>query len=259
MQWPVGGDPGPLPESDDLPPVGLRQRIVTMSVAEWFWDQNWSMGARDWLARRRGRRRGIALRQERVEHQRAEAARALRRQVLAAAIAPVLRDMNTTARIRNGLLQTIGRARQDEPPPHAEELTIPLPEIFMTTLERIDVFGANIAAQVYVLMHRVNDYNRNVQSLREWECRCGPGPSTASQTGRGDGNAEHPAAAHGSRDRGAGARGVPALARRPRTDGDDASRQPALMLGLSRTAPNRDRHASIRLRPSHRPVRIVSL
>ncbi len=93
----------------------------------------------------------------------------MRRQVLAAAIAPVLRDMNTTARIRNGLLQSISRARQDEAPPHAEELTIPLPEIFMTTLERIDVFGANIAAQVYVLMHRVNDYNRNVQSLREWD------------------------------------------------------------------------------------------
>ena len=89
--------------------------------------------------------------------------------LLAAAIAPVLRDMNTTARIRNGLLQSISRARQDEAPPHAEELTIPLPEIFMTTLERIDVFGANIAAQVYVLMHRVNDYNRNVQSLREWD------------------------------------------------------------------------------------------
>jgi hypothetical protein len=93
----------------------------------------------------------------------------VRRQVLAAAIAPVLRDMNTTARIRNGLLQTIGRARVDEPPPHLEELTILLPDIFMNTLERIDVFGANIAAQVYVLMHRVNDYNRNVQALREWD------------------------------------------------------------------------------------------
>jgi hypothetical protein len=81
----------------------------------------------------------------------------------------VLRDMNTTARIRNGLLQTIGRARLDEEPPRAEELTLPLPDIFMTTLERIDVFGANIAAQVYVLMHRVNDYNRNVESLREWD------------------------------------------------------------------------------------------
>jgi hypothetical protein len=77
--------------------------------------------------------------------------------------------MNTMARVRNGLLQSIGRARQDEPPPRAEELTIPLPDIFMTTLERIDVFGANVAARVYVLMHRVNDYNRNVQALREWD------------------------------------------------------------------------------------------
>jgi hypothetical protein len=89
--------------------------------------------------------------------------------VLAAAIAPVLRDLNSTVRIRNGLLQTISRARLEEPPPGAEELTILLPDIFMTTLERIDVFGANIAAQVYLLMHRVNDYNRNVQALREWD------------------------------------------------------------------------------------------
>jgi hypothetical protein len=57
----------------------------------------------------------------------------------------------------------------EETPPHAEELTIPLPDIFMSTIERIDVFGANIAAQVYVLIHRVNDYNRNVQALREWD------------------------------------------------------------------------------------------
>ena len=39
---------------------------------------------------------GIALRQERFEVQRAEAARSLRRQVLAAAIAPVLRDFGGT-------------------------------------------------------------------------------------------------------------------------------------------------------------------
>jgi len=141
-----------------------------MSLAAWFWDQPlvyWFQGVASLLT-------GavavwIALRQERVEHARSEAARALRRQVLAAAIAPVLRDMNTTARIRNGLLQTVSRAPAEEPPPHAEELTILLPDIFMTTLERIDVFGANIAAQVYLLMHRVNDYNRNVQSLREWD------------------------------------------------------------------------------------------
>jgi hypothetical protein len=141
-----------------------------MSISEWFWDQQlvyWVQGVGSLAAA--GVAVGIALRQERVDHRRAEAARALRRQVLAAAIAPVLRDLNTTARIRNGLLQTTSRARVDEAPPHAEELTIPLPDIFMTTLDRIDVFGANIAAQVYMLIHRVNDYNRNVQALREWD------------------------------------------------------------------------------------------
>ncbi len=141
-----------------------------MSFTAWLYDQklsDWVQGIGSLAAAAAAV--GIALRQERGELNRAEAARALRRQVLAAAIAPVLRDMNTTARIRNGLLQTISRARQDEAPPHAEELTIPLPDIFMTTLERIDVFGANIAAQVYVLMHRVNDYNRNVESLRQWD------------------------------------------------------------------------------------------
>lgn len=141
-----------------------------MSLASWFWDQklsDWVQGIGTLAAA--GAAVGIALRQERLEHRRAEAARALRRHVLAAAIAPVLRDMSTTARIRNGLLQTISRARADEVPPGPEELTIPLPDIFMTTLERIDVFGANIAAQVYVLMHRVNDYNRNVESLRQWD------------------------------------------------------------------------------------------
>ncbi|MGD0433877.1 MAG: hypothetical protein ABSA58_22575 [Acetobacteraceae bacterium] len=141
-----------------------------MSIAAWILDQklvDWVQGIGTLAAA--GAAVGIALRQERVEHRRAEAARVLRRQVLAAAIAPVLRDLNTTARIRNGLLQTIGRARVEETPPHAEELTIPLPDIFMSTIERIDVFGANIAAQVYVLIHRVNDYNRNVQALREWD------------------------------------------------------------------------------------------
>jgi len=141
-----------------------------MFIVDWFWNQElvyWVQGIGSLAAA--GAAVGIALRQERGELQRAEAARSLRRQVLAAAIAPVLRDMNTTARIRNGLLQTISRARGDEAPPRTEELTIPLPGIFMTTLERIDVFGANIAAQVYVLMHRVNDYNRNVESLREWD------------------------------------------------------------------------------------------
>jgi hypothetical protein len=141
-----------------------------MFIVDWFWEQQfvyWVQGIGSLAAA--GVAVGIALRQERVEQQRAEAARSLRRQVLAAAIAPVLRDMNTTARIRNGLLQTIGRSRGDDAPPRTDELTIPLPDIFMTTLERIDVFGANIAAQVYVLMHRVNDYNRDVVSLREWD------------------------------------------------------------------------------------------
>ncbi len=141
-----------------------------MSFSTWFWDQEivyWVQGIGSLAAA--GAAVGIALRQERIELRRAEAARELRRQVLAAAIAPVLRDMSTTARIRNGLLQTIGRARSDEEPPRPEELTIPLPDIFVMTLERIDVFGAQVAAQVYVLMHRVNDYNRNVQSLREWD------------------------------------------------------------------------------------------
>jgi hypothetical protein len=141
-----------------------------MSITQWLLDQklsDWVQGIGTLAAA--GAAVGIALRQERVELRRAEAARALRRQVLAAAIAPVLRDLNTTARIRNGLLQTISRARVDEAPPHAEELTIPLPDIFMSTIERIDVFGANIAAQVYVLIHRVNDYNRNVLALRDWD------------------------------------------------------------------------------------------
>jgi hypothetical protein len=141
-----------------------------MSITAWLLDQklsDWVQGIGTLAAA--GAAVGIALRQERGELRRAEAARGLRRQVLAAALAPVLRDMNTTARLRNGLLQTIGRARSDEAPPRPEELSIPLPEIFMTTIERIDVFGAKIAAQVYVLMHRVNDYNRNVQALREWD------------------------------------------------------------------------------------------
>ena len=141
-----------------------------MTFAAWFWDQklsDWVQGIGSLAAA--GAAVWIALRQERTEHHRADAARVLRRQVLAAAIAPVLRDMNTTARMRNGLLQTISRARQDESPPAVEELLIPLPDIFMSTIERIDVFGAAIAAQVYLLVHRVNDYNRNVQSLRGWD------------------------------------------------------------------------------------------
>jgi len=154
---------------DDLPPVD-GGRIAEMSFADWLLDQklsDWVQGIGTLAAATAAV--GIALRQERMEQRRAEAARALRRQVLAAAITPVLRDMNMMARMRNGLLQTMARARQEESPPRPEELTLPLPDIFMTTLDRIDVFGANIAAQVYVLMHRVNDYNHSVQALREWD------------------------------------------------------------------------------------------
>ena len=43
-----------------------------------------------------------------------------------------------------------------------------LPEIFMNTIERADVFGAPVAAQLYTLIHRVEDYNRYVRACREW-------------------------------------------------------------------------------------------
>src|SRR5580698_5959220 len=64
-----------------------------MSLSEWFWNQElvyWVQGIGSLAAA--GAAVGIALRQERFEIRRAEAARSLRRQVLAAAIAPVLRD-----------------------------------------------------------------------------------------------------------------------------------------------------------------------
>lgn len=112
---------------------------------------------------------GIALRQERNELKRAEAARLLRRHVLAAAIAPILRDMRTAARFRSGVLQSLGRTGNGDEKPHAEELAIPLPDIFMSTIERIDVFGAATAAQVYALIHRVNDYNRHVKAQQDWD------------------------------------------------------------------------------------------
>ena len=111
----------------------------------------------------------IASRQERNDRHRDEQARVLRRKVLAAAIAPILRDMNTTARLRNGLVQTIGRNRGEEAPPRPEELLIALPDIFLSTIERIDVFGARIASEVYTLIHRVNDYNKSVQAQREYD------------------------------------------------------------------------------------------
>ncbi len=43
-----------------------------------------------------------------------------------------------------------------------------LPDIFMNTIERADVFGAPVAAQLYTLIHRVEDYNRYVRACREW-------------------------------------------------------------------------------------------
>jgi hypothetical protein len=141
-----------------------------MWLLTWLLDQklsDWVQGLGSLAAA--GAAVGIALRQERTERLRADDARTLRRQVLAAAIAPVPKDLSTTARLRNGLMQTMGRARQDEPRPRAEELLIPMPDILMTTLDRIDVFGAATAARVYMLIHRVNDYNRAVESLREWD------------------------------------------------------------------------------------------
>ena len=89
-----------------------QKRNWFMSIVAWLFDQklsDWVQGLGSLAAA--GAAVGIALRQERVTSHRDDAARALRRQVLAAAIAPVLKDMNTTARLRNGLLQTIGRAR----------------------------------------------------------------------------------------------------------------------------------------------------
>jgi hypothetical protein len=84
-----------------------------MWLVAWFLDQklsDWVQGLGSLAAA--GAAVGIALRQERTERGRADEARALRRQVLAAAIAPVLKDLTTTARIRNGLLQTMaGPAR----------------------------------------------------------------------------------------------------------------------------------------------------
>lgn len=141
-----------------------------MFLADWFFDQKLS----DWLQglgslAAAGAAVGIALRQERNEFKRAEAARVLRRQVLAAAIAPILRDMRSAARFRSGVLQSVGRTNDGDDKPHVEELAIPLPDIFMSTIDRIDVFGAAIAAQVYALVHRVNDYNHHVKAQHDWD------------------------------------------------------------------------------------------
>lgn len=141
-----------------------------MYLTDWFLDQKLS----DWLQglgslAAAGAAVGIALRQERNEHKRADAARVLRRQVLAAAIAPILRDMRTAARVRSGMLQSVGRPDAGDDKPHMEELLIPLPDIFISTIDRIDVFGAYTAAQVYSLMHRVNDYNKHVKAQHDWD------------------------------------------------------------------------------------------
>ena len=152
-----------------------------MFLVNWFFEQKLS----DWLQglgslAAAGAAVGIALRQERNEHRRAEAARILRRQVLAAAIAPILRDMRTSARFRSGILQSLGHQEPGEALPHVEELAIHLPDIFMNTIERIDVFGASTAALVYALVHRVNDYNRHVKAQHDWDVRTGPGASTSA-------------------------------------------------------------------------------
>jgi hypothetical protein len=85
-----------------------------MYLADWFFDHKlsgWSGALALWD--RRSVPLLFALRQEKGEQQRAEAARALRRRVLAAAITPVLRDLATTTRIRNGLPQTVSRTRPE--------------------------------------------------------------------------------------------------------------------------------------------------
>ncbi len=141
-----------------------------MFLVDWFFEQklsDWVQGLGSLAAA--GAAVGIALRQERNEQKRAEAARVLRRQVLAAAIAPILRDMRSSARFRSGVLQSVGRIGNEGSQPHIEELVIPLPDIFISTIERIDVFGAATAAQVYALVHRVNDYNRHVKAQQDWD------------------------------------------------------------------------------------------
>lgn len=141
-----------------------------MYLVDWFLAQklsDWVQGLGSLAAA--GAAVGIALRQERNEQKRAEAARILRREVLAAAIAPILRDMRTAARFRSGILQSLGRPGSEGDKPHLEELAIPLPDIFISTIDRIDVFGAYTAAQVYSLVHRVNDYNKHVKSQHDWD------------------------------------------------------------------------------------------
>ena len=64
------------------------------------------LGSGAGIAGSRWRRRGYCLASGTGEQQRAEAARVLRRQVLAAAIAPIPNDMRTTAQLRSGVLQS---------------------------------------------------------------------------------------------------------------------------------------------------------
>jgi hypothetical protein len=140
-----------------------------MSLLTWLADQklsDWVQGLGSLAAA--GAAVGIALRQERLDRHRTAAAAELRAQVLAAAIVPVLRDMQSALRVRSGLLQTTRRLAPDEHPPATEELAVMLPDIFMNTIERADVFGAPVAAQLYTLIHRVEDYNRYVRACREW-------------------------------------------------------------------------------------------
>ena len=140
-----------------------------MSLLTWLSEQklsDWVQGLGSLAAA--GAAVGIALRQERLEHRREVAAGKLRAQVLAAAIVPVLHDMQSAVRVRNGLLQTTRRLRDGEQPPSIEELSLILPHIFISTIERIDVFGARPAAEIYTLVHRVNDYNRQVEACRNW-------------------------------------------------------------------------------------------
>src|SRR5487761_2405171 len=97
---------------------GSRNRSRSMSLLTWLGEQKlaeWVQGMGSLAAA--GAAVGIALRQERLERQRDIAAGKLRAQVLAAAIAPVLHDMQAAVRIRNGLLQTSRRLRDGEEPP----------------------------------------------------------------------------------------------------------------------------------------------
>ncbi len=140
-----------------------------MSFSDWFFSQKLS----DWLQglgslAAAGAAVWIALRQERLDRQRDEDAKTLRAQVLAAAIVPVLRDLQTTVRVRGGMLRTISVQQTEEHVPAMDELSVLLPDIFMNTIDRVDVFGARVAAKLYTLVHRINDYNDYIVACRNW-------------------------------------------------------------------------------------------